>query len=78
MFCPIRKINHGIIRPMVKVTMVFLLFFWQTDYQLYNQSFTTNTMVNYKLKTIVNLWLPWFKYSNHVNFRCVVVCLSSL
>ncbi len=27
---------------MVKVTM----FFGQTDYQLYNQSFTTNTMVN--------------------------------
>ncbi len=27
---------------MVKVTI-----FNQTDYQLYNQSFTTNTMVNY-------------------------------
>ncbi len=37
MFCPIRRINHGIIRPIVRIT-----FFWQTDNQLYNQSFTTN------------------------------------
>ncbi len=76
----LRKINYGIIRPMVKVYEPCFFFLWRIGYHFYYQSFTINTMV--KLYSVAKPLLICGYHglgSMVFGFKvCVVVCLGSL